>query len=450
MPAKVFMAAMVFLTSCVHAQPGLIAPIHATSSELGTSSHSVVAVAQSSTQAHSTSHRTTVVQTALQAIINGDFAAAAEYFDDDSGVQPQTIATIWQAKTLSLGDNRGISVVNTSRQDGIDIAIVNVNFARGVLQCFATVNTQSNRIGSMFFTTPAAAARYVDATRFTERALDIGAAPYLLPSTLTIPNGAGPFPAVVLIHGSGPNDRDETVGANKMFKDIAEGLASNGIAVLRYDKRTFRYGDQLDNSITIDGEVVDDAVAAVQLLMSQPHVDARRVVVIGHSLGGLLAPEIANRAKGVSGLVLLAPPARPPWDIVLAQMRYLHAPRKSLAAVERSVTLINMGLGDGTSILDIPFAYWNDWSKRDGVAQARAFGKPVLVLRGSCDYQVIDQDFDIWRRGLSNTKSIFTMVPDLNHLMMPCHGNRGPAQYKVPSHVDDSVIATMVAFVRSH
>ena len=73
---------------------------------------------------------------------------------------------------------------------------------------------------------------------FKEREVTIGEGEWKVPGTLTIPNGAGPFPAAVLVHGSGPNDRDETLGGVTVFKDLAEGLAPKGIAVLRYEKRT--------------------------------------------------------------------------------------------------------------------------------------------------------------------------------------------------------------------
>ena len=89
-----------------------------------------------------------------------------------------------------------------------------------------------------------------------------------LPGTLTVPEGDGPFPAVVLVHGSGPNDRDETLMGQKPFRDLAEGLAGKGIAVYRYDKRTYVYGARLqaDRGITLMEETVEDAAAAVRLL----------------------------------------------------------------------------------------------------------------------------------------------------------------------------------------
>ena len=134
----------------------------------------------------------------------------------------------------------------------------------------------------------------------TERAVAVGAAPGL-PGTLTLPAGTARVPAVVLVHGSGPHDRDETVGVNKPFLDLAEGLAAQGIAVLRYEKRT-RVAPLsfIGRRFTVNDEVVDDAVAAVQLLRTEPGIDPARIVVVGHSLGAVRASRRETRRSPAS------------------------------------------------------------------------------------------------------------------------------------------------------
>src|SRR5664279_3122994 len=132
---------------------------------------------------------------------------------------------------------------------------------------------------------------------FREREVTVGEGEWKLPGTLTVPVGAGPFPAVALVHGSGPNDRDETVGGAKVFKDLAEGLASRGIVVLRYEKRTLQYRSRIAaiKNYTVEEETVEDAVNAVTLARKQPEINGGRVFVLGHSLGGYLAPRIAEQ-----------------------------------------------------------------------------------------------------------------------------------------------------------
>ena len=120
-----------------------------------------------------------------------------------------------------------------------------------------------------------------------------------LPGTLTVPKGEGPFPAVILLQGSGPSDRDETIGGLKPFRDIAEGLAEQGVAVYRFDKRTYAYGAELSvkKDISLADEYLEDAVNAVQLLAKQEKIDPARIWVLGHSLGGTAVPAIARELK---------------------------------------------------------------------------------------------------------------------------------------------------------
>jgi pimeloyl-ACP methyl ester carboxylesterase len=169
--------------------------------------------------------------------------------------------------------------------------------------------------------------------------------------------------------------------------------------------------------------------------------------VIGHSLGGQLAPEIAVRAGSVAGVVLLAPPGRPPWEILREQMRYLRAPRAIRAAIERAITEIHVG--GTTELLGMPYAYWRDLASRDGVAMAIAFGKPVLVLHGDRDYQVTAEDIAIWKQGLAGTGRVeLATFSGNNHLFIRGTGTPGPAEYKLPGHVDERVIERVISFVR--
>lgn len=293
--------------------------------------------------------------------------------------------------------------------------------------------------------TPAPSPATPDAPALRSVDVEVGSAPYLLKGTLTLPAGDGPFAATILIHGSGPNDRDGSVGANKPLKDLAEGLAAYGVATLRYDKRT--YAHKLTNNITLDEEVVLDAIAAVQLLKSRREVDPQRIFVAGHSLGALLAPEVAVRSAPVAGVVLLAPPGRAPWDSVLAQLRYLEAPANMIADAEQAVAQIKAGKPDA-SLLGVPAAYWRDWASRDGVAMAKQLARPILILRGDRDYQVTDEDLDAWRRGLQGYPRVtFSIIAGANHLFIKGTGKPGPAEYYAPGHVEPAVIVQLAAFM---
>ena len=167
---------------------------------------------------------------------------------------------------------------------------------------------------------------YVKASSFKERAVVIGDK-WKLPGTLTVPNGSGPFPGLVLVHGFGPNDRDETVGGTKMFRDLAEGLASRGIAVLRYEKRTKVYAARMGiTSYTPDDEVIEDADKAVGVLRSQPEVNGNRVFALGHDFGGYLLPRVAAEDGKLAGLIILGASARPLEDLILEQIQAKNLP----------------------------------------------------------------------------------------------------------------------------
>ena len=132
---------------------------------------------------------------------------------------------------------------------------------------------------------------------------------------------------MVLVHGSGPNDRDETIGANKPFRDLAWGLATRSIAVLRYEKRTKQYPGKLMatgvGQFTAQEESIDDALSAVGQLRGTEGIDPKRIFVLGHSLGGTLAPRIGQADPKITGLIIMAGSTRPLEDMVVEQTRYL-------------------------------------------------------------------------------------------------------------------------------
>ena len=160
---------------------------------------------------------------------------------------------------------------------------------------------------------------YNDRGRFEEREVTLGPEPVAVPGTLAVPHGAGPWPGVVLLAGSGSLDRDETIGRNKPLKDIAWGLASRGVAVLRFDKVTYAHAAELKEAreFTLSDEYLPQATAAIALLREHAGVDPARVFVLGHSLGGTVAPRVAEADPSVAGMILMAGGAQPlHWVIV--------------------------------------------------------------------------------------------------------------------------------------
>jgi fermentation-respiration switch protein FrsA (DUF1100 family) len=289
---------------------------------------------------------------------------------------------------------------------------------------------------------------------FKEREVTIGTGEWKLPGTLTLPNGAGPFPAAVLVHGSGPNDRDETVGGVKVFKDLAEGLASKGIAVLRYEKRTRQYGARVSaiKNLTVSEETVEDAVLAAALLRTLPEINAAKVFVIGHSLGAYVAPRIAAEDSKLAGLVLMAGNVRPMEDLLVEQAQYLGAtgtPLENAKALQAKVKKLETGDEDKPAIGGVPTSYWLDLKGYDPAAEAKKLTLPILILQGERDYQVTMTDYGMWKAAVGGQKGVvMKSYAPLNHLFVAGEGKSLPAEYNKPGHVAPQVIDDIAAFIK--
>jgi uncharacterized protein len=304
---------------------------------------------------------------------------------------------------------------------------------------------------------------YSKAGSFRTEDVTFGKNEWQLPGTLAMPAGKGPFPALVLVHGSGPNDRDESIGPQKPFRDLAEGLASRGIAVLRYEKRTRHAAAKIGTikNFTVQDETVDDALAAAEFLRNRPEFDAARVFVLGHSLGGYLITRIGQRDPKLAGLISLAGSARPLEDIIVEQNIYLaslqgngpealKAIEKAKADAQRVKALTPESKGaPGETIFSGPPSYWLDLKGYDPAVEARSLKQPMLILQGERDYQVTMTDFGRWKDALQNRPDVtFRTFPALNHLFETGAGKSTPAEYMSrPSHVSSEVIDVIAAWI---
>jgi dienelactone hydrolase len=288
---------------------------------------------------------------------------------------------------------------------------------------------------------------------FREREVTVGEGGWKLPGTLTVPVGPGPFPAIALVHGNGPNDRDETVGATRMFKDLAEGLATRGVAVLRYEKRTRQYSAKMAgmHSATIQEETVEDAAAAAALLRAQKEVDPRRVYVLGHSLGGYAAPRIAEDDGKLAGIAILAGNVRPLEDLLVEQSQSLGMTAQqmeTLKALVARIKALEPADADAPPILGMQVPYLLELKGYDPAALAKKQAIPMLILQGERDYQVTMKDFALWKAALGARKDVvFHSYPALNHLFVAGEGKSTEAEYRKPGHVAPEVIDDIAKWV---
>jgi uncharacterized protein len=356
-----------------------------------------------------------------------------------------------------------------ARQDPYQQVIIPLQFEKMPINMLVVVDVTSGKISGLFFQPNQAAQAqqykapaYVDAAKFEEKEISFGAAPWILTGTLTLPKGAGPFPALVLVHGSGPNDRDETIGPNKPFKDLAQGLASQGVAVLRYDKRTKVYPQEMAQlkNFTVKEETIDDAAAAVEALHGQPAIDPGRIFVAGHSLGGYLAPRIAQADSNIAGMIILAGATRPLEDLMLEQTRYILDSDGSLSAQDESqisqlqqqvdaVKALTAQNSGGDPVLGAPASYWIDLKDYRPAELARGLTLPLLIMQGERDYQVTLKDFQNWKNALAGQSNVtLKTYPDLNHLFISGKDKSVPDEYLTPGNVAPVVIQDIADWIR--
>jgi hypothetical protein len=262
----------------------------------------------------------------------GRYAEVLARFDETmKGVLgEEKLAAVWKGLVAQVGALREQGAARVEPAGGYEAVFVTCRFEHASLEAKVVFDAQG-RVAGLFFA-PARPAPEEDRAKpppgVREEEVPVGAGEWTLPGTLALPSAAPPFRAVVLVHGSGPHDRDETIGANKPFRDLAWGLAARGAAVLRYEKRTRHHAERMAAAverITVREETIDDALAAVSMLRTRPEIDPARVFVLGHSLGGTLAPRIAEADGRLAGIVILAGAARPLEDLVVEQVRYLGA-----------------------------------------------------------------------------------------------------------------------------
>ncbi len=413
-------------------------------------------------------------QTFVKQLADGQFAAAESTFDDTmkAAMPPDKLQAAWQQIVGKVGAFQEQTAVRQVEQAPYRVVLVTCRFEKATLEARVVYDTEG-RISGLWFGSPQPAQEqfgappYADRSAFAEKDVTVGAGgEWALPGTLSLPNGTGPFPAVVLVHGSGPQDRDETIYANKPFRDLAWGLASRGVAVLRYEKRTQAYQTKMmaAEHITVKEETVDDAAAAVALLTKTDGIDPKRIFVLGHSLGGMLVPRIAKAAPQAAGFIIMAGTTRPLEDVVIGQLDYLTslaggnlAPQaeEKVDAMRKEADEVKAlkpeDAGSDKRLLAAPVSYWLDLRDYHPAEAAKAIERPMLILQGGRDYQVTMADYDGWKAALDGRPNVtFKLYPALNHLFIAGEGASTPAQYHQPGHVDRHVVADIADWVEAH
>ena len=294
---------------------------------------------------------------------------------------------------------------------------------------------------------------------------------YPLDGILSLPdNCASPVSAVVLVHGSGPNDMDETIFGNKPFRDIADYLPTKGVAVLRYNKRTFTYGKQLVkqkdfNNFTVKDEAIDDAILAANFLRDDKRIDPNQIYIIGHSLGGMLAPRIDTEGGNFAGIIILAGSPRTLTEILISQNEEMIPQfgkllqfilKKQFMSLRKKLDAISSMTEEEakkTKLFGKNYIwYLKETDEHPAADYLTITEKPVLILHGEKDFQVtVEKDFALYQKICSGKSNItFKLYPDLNHLFMKSIYGRlkdFKREYKIPQKVDTAALDDIAEFI---
>ncbi|WP_282298429.1 alpha/beta fold hydrolase [Stenotrophomonas sp. PS02289] len=369
-------------------------------------------------------------------------------------VPAATLKSVWS----SLGGLHSHQRGRVLERQGLQIVLMRAKFGAGEFTMQVAVDAQGKVAGLQFLPVPPdPPAPVPGSANYRESEVQIETGKGALPGTLAMPLGKGPFRAVVLVHGSGPHDRNETVGPNRPFLDVARGLAAQGIAVLRYDKRTLVRPQDFTGEFSVDDETTDDAVAAVALLAGTEGVDPQYVYAMGHSQGGMLAPRIATRSGKVAGVILWSAPARSLLTLLPEQHRYLYGldgtiSTEEQAALDRLDAQIAAARGTAPlpaseMPLGLPASYWRGFEQIDPVADARALKIPILMLHGGRDFQVTETDWKLWGHALAG-RATLSSSSRLNHLGIARDLPSSLEEYQLPGHVSPDMIEGVAAWIR--
>ena len=316
----------------------------------------------------------------------------------------------------------------------------------------------SLRVGPYSDKTEWHAPTYVKQQHFEEYPIEIGNELPLM-GKITRPLRPEELVIVVMVHGSGPNDMNESLGPNKLFKDLAYGLASNNIASIRYNKRSYDYKSSLSkqaNTITIDKVVTDDAVKAIA---KARELGADKVILLGHSLGAHMAPKIASKAK-VDAVVLMAGNVSSLQDMILPQIEYIM--KNDSAAINKmqynrikwQVDNLEKGNFDSTTVgpilpLGLLGIFWLSMQNYQPQKISKKQDIPYLVLNGERDYQVTVEEAKKWKGGSKHKYSKTIIYPMLNHMFFAGEGIILPSEYQKVGHMSEEVLTAISTWINS-
>jgi pimeloyl-ACP methyl ester carboxylesterase len=407
-----------------------------------------------------------VTRAFIAKLSDGKATEAVAAFDEPMrrALPPDKLAGLWRSLEKDLGPFQSLDKVDQKLVEELWTCFATIRFAHGRTMFRIIVNQRGQIDGFWNYPTEPLTAweppSYVSPESFSDRPIIVGNNPGMR-GHLIVPKGKGPVPVAILVHGSGPGDEDETIGPNKPFKDLALGLGSKGIAVLRFDKRT--HVPPPPSPVTVQTEYFPTFADAMALARRTNEVDPHRIVLVGHSLGAQVAPWLAKDNSGLAGIVLLAPPVRSALAAAIAQLEdaaRIYSDNKEVSSwladqiseLKRGKKRVDDGtLGADEVVFHAPGTYWASLRGYDPVATAAALTLPILIAQGERDANVSPTfDYPRWKDGLAKKTNVtFKLYPNLNHLFVTWGGKATVEDNMHAGHVDQKLVDDLAAWIQA-
>ncbi len=373
----------------------------------------------------------------------------------------------WHTTIVDIGEYQGLHSVDGKLDNDSYIVSVVLKYETTGIEVFFSYNQDEEIIG-IFLTYKAIESELVNNQDYYEIEVILGDK-YPIKGILTLPKTDTLTPVVLLVSGSGVQDRNSTIYQNTPFKDIAYGLAENGIATLRYDERLYTYPelvDELGVDLNLETEMLEDISYALQYLENQEKVDSKNIYVLGHSLGGGLTPYIASSNENVAGIISMAGSLKPLYELSYDQNKAIEKEilngdydektretiKLQMLQVEKDILTLRgdiSNIENDTILMGLPAGYQKSTKKYAGENYVNGINLPILVLQGKADFQVSPTvDYQLWKSTLSNRDNVdFKLYENLNHLMMQSTGKQDITEYQTKGVVDQQVINDITNFI---
>ncbi|MFE8701773.1 serine aminopeptidase domain-containing protein [Cytobacillus sp. FJAT-54145] len=410
----------------------------------------------------------------LQKALSQDFDGLLTISSENlkAAVTKEDLATLF-APTIAMKDEFKSPQANETKTNTVHTIVSHTyQTSRGPLNVVVYFNKQGKvddfNITQPTPTLPYQSPSYDHPETYNENAITIGEGAFATPGTLTMPKGEGPFPVIVLVHGSGPNDQDSTIYGLKPFRDIAVGLAKEGIATIRYEKRTREHPIKatINKKFSIYEETVEDALLAVEFAKSVDKVNSKEIYVLGHSQGGYALPKLINADKNdmVKGVISVSAPNQEFHELIIwqyeEQLKRLEksgAPAEVIKQQKQAIEMQKMMFADidnpkySKDNLPPQLNYWwydlKDYIPAD-VAKDQT--KPMLMLQGNKDIQVPGSHLDSWKSALSNREDVqYKLYPNMTHVLFNFDGEPTGQEYALPNNVAPELIQDITSWVKT-